>query len=132
MPKGVYTRSRSSIQCGYKDARITMTKFLRCERYGLPSWLIVHHKDKNPRNNAVENLQIMTKKQHQTHHLFGKGKYGVTWAGNEKNYKAMHTKHRRELNPYYDRDWQRRKKQEWLDQPLTQEQRDFLLSIPKL
>lgn len=44
------------------------------EYYGqkIPPGYIIHHKDENPKNNAISNLQLMTAEDHIKHHHRGK------------------------------------------------------------
>lgn len=41
----------------------------KCNRCGSESFLCVHHKDRNRRNNAKENLEILCKSCHQKEHV---------------------------------------------------------------
>lgn len=34
----------------------------------IPKGMVIHHKDENPNNNRLSNLQLMTKAEHATHH----------------------------------------------------------------
>ena len=129
MPKGMYPRSRNSIQCAYEDARRAMAKFLCCEMYGLPSWLIVHHKDSNVRNNSLGNLQIMSRKTHSRLHLLDTGKYGVREAGNKTQYGNVLYHARSGYINMRRREKRQREKEKWTNQTLTKEQREFLLSL---
>lgn len=44
------------------------------EYYGqkIPKGYVIHHKDENPKNNSIENLQLMTVEEHIKHHHKGK------------------------------------------------------------
>ena len=56
------TRSRSR-----QIARAKFKKFYGLHK--LHSSLIVHHKDGNPFNNEIENLDIMTRARHTSYHI---------------------------------------------------------------
>jgi hypothetical protein len=45
--------------------RLVMERSLGCY---LPASAQVHHRDENPLNNALENLQVMTRREHLAHH----------------------------------------------------------------
>ena len=45
---------------------------------------IIHHKDKNPLNNDIGNLELLTKKEHKTLHV-GRSK----WNGSVENFKNL-------------------------------------------
>lgn len=44
------------------------------EYYGqkIPDGYVIHHKDENPKNNSIDNLQLMTIEEHIKHHHIGK------------------------------------------------------------
>ena len=40
------------------------------DNYGeIPKGYIIHHKDNNPLNNAIDNLEILSRKKHQSTHM---------------------------------------------------------------
>jgi hypothetical protein len=46
----------------------------------LPSHIVVHHKDGNPMNDRIDNLQLMTRREHTMLHKIGIDKYySNTW-----------------------------------------------------
>ena len=38
----------------------------------IPEGYVIHHKDENPKNNSIDNLQLMTAEEHIKHHHKGK------------------------------------------------------------
>ena len=90
-----------------------------CAHHGLnsvPSGYVVHHQDGSINNNDITNLKLLTREEHTRIHprALGKGKYGLIWVGNEANYAR-------------EKRW--KKKKEWLEKELTEEQKKFLLSL---
>ena len=66
------------------------------EKYPLPfSKYVVHHKDKNKRNNRVSNLEILTEKQHNIIHGIIKPTHEeeVNWGKNKKHYDEVVKQH---------------------------------------
>lgn len=49
----------------YQKHRLIMESYLNCT---LESYLIVHHRDENPSNNSLDNLEVMTYKEHNNYH----------------------------------------------------------------
>jgi len=59
--------------------------------YKLPSWLLIHHKDEDPFNNSLGNLEIVSAKLHsRIHGSYGSSKYGIPCRGNEKEYQKVY------------------------------------------
>lgn len=71
-----------------KIARRIMANRLACVK--LPSWLYVHHRDGNPFNNSIDNLELVDHKQHSKIHLLGVGKLGIPFQGNTKEYRRIY------------------------------------------
>ena len=60
------------------EHRVIMAEFLRRP---LQSHELIHHKDENKLNNHIDNLELITRSEHQKHHLLGNdyGKYSKKW-----------------------------------------------------
>jgi len=67
-----------------KDNQIHDIMFETFNNYKLKSSEIIHHKDKNPLNNLLDNFQLMTNSEHMSYHTSGENNpmYGKT---GEKN-----------------------------------------------
>ena len=92
-----------------------------CKHHGLPkipSGHVVHHIDENKDNNSINNLKLITRGEHMKIHpqALGKGKHGLIWVGNESN---------------YARERKAQEKKKWLEQEITEEQRNVLLNLEK-
>lgn len=64
-----YTGKPSNVADGY--ATVHEHKVVYCEAHGLteiPSGYVVHHINGDPRDNRIENLQLMTRAEHAKHH----------------------------------------------------------------
>ena len=72
-------------------ARTTMERYTGI---ALKSNEVVHHKDEDPFNNNIENLEVMTHNEHTHYHRYGKGKYGIPHVGNEVEYNRIQDKAR--------------------------------------
>ena len=93
-------------------ARIIMEQHLFGNDYKLPKECVVHHIDGNPFNNDISNLQLMSHQEHTNHHCLGKGKYGISFRGNEKEWEKRRNSvpERREANRKRSREWIARKR----------------------
>ena len=77
MRKKVYDRPEGTLTSwGYYVKWLKGRGYIRMHRLVMEKHLgreltrdeVVHHKDGNRRNNALENLELMTKKEHDAHH----------------------------------------------------------------
>jgi len=75
---------------GYRTllrSQLVMMNFLHTNR--IPKKFDVHHKDENTENDAIENLELLSRKQHNELHHQGKGKYGISKVGNIATYNKI-------------------------------------------
>ncbi len=75
------------------------------EHYGeIPKGYVIHHKDKNPQNNCILNLQLMTKEEHISLHTQGENNpmYGKVFSPeHRKKLSENHADTSGENNPMY-------------------------------
>lgn len=77
-----YTHIKTKLGCVYENNngyyRLSNNKLLHRtiweNFYGqkVPDGYVIHHKDHNPHNNSISNLQLMTELEHTRHHHKGK------------------------------------------------------------
>jgi DNA-binding NarL/FixJ family response regulator len=63
--------NQGHLYCRKNGRQVAVHRLLVEEHLGraLPSNEVVHHRDHNPLNNDISNLQVMTRAQHLVHHL---------------------------------------------------------------
>lgn len=55
------------------EDKISLHRYLYTKHNGpIPKGHLIHHKDENPRNNHIDNLQCVTKKEHNIIHMTGR------------------------------------------------------------
>ena len=61
----------------YQKLKKMSVNELKCERCGSIRYLLVHHRDRNRKNNKLKNLELLCKSCHQKEHLLrdSKGKF---------------------------------------------------------
>ena len=95
-------QGRRMIQDGNRE--VLEHRYVMEQHLGRPleKYEVVHHIDKNPLNNKIENLQLMTKSHHSTFHDIGKTRTGqLTEDG--KRRKSESTKKRWENGDFDNR-----------------------------
>jgi len=71
-----------------KTHKLVAVAFLNHEPNGLK--LVVHHKDNNPLNNRIDNLEVITQRDNCMTHHKGTSKYkGVSWSKSRKKWRAQ-------------------------------------------
>ena len=62
-------KTKNGFPTAWRSRQIARAKMEKVLGYKLSADTIVHHKDKNPFNNDLENLEIMANKEHSKLHL---------------------------------------------------------------
>ena len=87
------TRTYGILPNGRKtsEARLIMMNFLHTK--SIPKSIYVHHKDENPENNNLSNLELLLNIDHGKHHTPRDcSRYGFSSAGNRLEYQRAYMK----------------------------------------